>query len=132
MQRSLETLRVQFDQFEIIIVDDCSRDRTGQIADQLAAAHPEIRVVHNAKNMGSGAGLMVGVSVAQYELVTHNAIDYPFDLRDLAKMLPLLKEADVVVAARTQRAGYSLYRKFVSFVNVTLLNLLFGMKLKDY
>jgi glycosyltransferase involved in cell wall biosynthesis len=132
MQRSLEALGSQFEQFEIIIVDDASRDRTGEIADQLAAAHPEIRVIHNAKNMGSGASLMVGVSAAQYDLVTHNAMDYPFDLRDLAKMLPLLKEADVVVAVRTRRAGYTLYRKFISFVNVTLLNLLFGMRLKDY
>ena len=41
-------------------------------------------------------------------------------------MLPLLDQADIVVAARDQRAGYTLTRKFMSVVNVTLLHTLFG------
>ncbi len=130
--RALEALRAQFENFEILIVEDASRDATAAICDRLAAAHPEIRVLHNPKNMGQGASLVRGFEAARYELVTHNAMDYPFDLRDLAVMLPLLNEADIVVASRRSRAGYSPYRVLTSAVHRTLLHLLFPLRLRDY
>ncbi|MBZ5727242.1 MAG: glycosyltransferase family 2 protein [Acidobacteriia bacterium] len=132
MARALEALRAQFEKFEIIIVEDASRDGTAAICDQLAAAHPEIRVLHNEKNMGQGASLVRGFAAARHEFVTHNAMDYPFDLRDLAVMMPLLQEADIVVAARKSRAGYSPYRVLTSAVHRTLLHLLFPLRLRDY
>ena len=132
MQRALDALRPLVEHFEILIVNDKSRDSTGQIADELARQHPEIRVIHNPRNAGQGASIVTGFQQARYDLVMHNAMDYPFDLRDLAGMLPLLDQADIVVAARDQRAGYTLTRKFMSVVNVTLLHTLFGLKLRDY
>jgi glycosyltransferase involved in cell wall biosynthesis len=132
VNRSLEALRELFTTFEILIVDDGSRDATGRIADELAVQHPEIRVFHNECNLGSGASLIKGLGHARGDLVTHDAMDYCFDLRDLRRMLPLLDHADIVVATRTSRAGYTPYRKLMSVVNVRLLNLLFGLNLRDY
>jgi glycosyltransferase involved in cell wall biosynthesis len=129
---TLEALRSQFERFEIIIIDDASSDATGKIADALAAEHPEIIVIHNEKNLGQGACQIKGFRTAKYELVTHNGMDYPFDFRDLSKMLPFLASADVVVAVRTGRPGYTLFRKFISFANRTLMNLLFPLHLRDY
>lgn len=130
--RSLEALRCLVSSFEIIIVDDCGRDSTGAIADELARQHPEIRVLHNQRNLGHGASLIRGFREARGEWVLHNAMDYPFDLRDLDKMLPLREQADIVVAVRRQRAGYSFYRKLISVTNVALLRLMFDLKLRDY
>jgi dolichol-phosphate mannosyltransferase len=130
--RALESLREQFETFEVILVDDASTDGTGALCDQIASAHPEIRVLHNEKNMGQGASLVRGFQHARYELVTFDAVDYPFDLRDLAIMIPLLKEADIIVAARTERAGYTPYRVLTSVVNRFLLHLLFPLRLRDY
>jgi hypothetical protein len=59
-------------------------------------------------------------------------MDYPFDLCDLDKMVPLLANADIVVATRDQRAGYDWYRTFISRVNIWLLHLLFPLRLSDY
>lgn len=132
MERALAAMRSLGQEFEIVIVDDCSTDSTGDIADGIAAAHPEIRVLRNRQNMGQGASLVRGFQHARYELLTHNAMDYPFDLRDLAKMLPLRAEADIVVAARTSRAGYSPYRVLASLVHRTLLHFLFPLRLSDY
>jgi glycosyltransferase involved in cell wall biosynthesis len=132
MRSCLAALRAQVDEFEIIIVDDASKDSTGSIADRLSAANPQIRVIHNPRNMGQGASLVIGFRNAKHSLVIHNAMDYPFDLNDLGKMLNLLPDADIVVATRTSRAGYSLYRRIVSLTNVALLNLLFGVGLRDY
>lgn len=130
--RSIEALREQFEKFEIVIVDDKSTDSTGLIADALAARYPEVRVIHNARNMKQGASLIAGMRAARNELVTHNAMDYPFDLRDLRKMTPLLHSADIVVASRASRPGYTPYRRFISFVNIMLLHVLFDLRLKDY
>lgn len=132
MERSIASLRPRFERFEILIVDDFSRDRTGQIADELAARHPEIRVLHNARNLGAGNSIRIGFQNARCDLVLHNAMDYPFDLDDLDKLTPLLAEADIVVAARKSRPGYSPYRRLTSRVNLFLLRHLFDLKLEDY
>jgi glycosyltransferase involved in cell wall biosynthesis len=130
--RAVEALRPLFARFEVLIVNDASRDRTGEIAEELAREHPQVRVMHNARNLGQGGSIVAGFREARYGLVIHNAMDYPFDLRDLAEMLPLLERADVVVAARDRRAGYSADRKLMSAVNRALLRTLFGLKLRDY
>ena len=130
--RSLEALRPRFERFEIIIVDDCGRDATGRIADELAAQHPEIVVLHNPRNMGQAESILRGFRHARYPLVTHNGMDYVFDLCDLDRMLPLLAEADIVVAVRQQRAGYSSYRKLISHINLGMLHLFFDLRLSDY
>ncbi len=132
MQRALDSLRPRFNRFEILIIDDASRDGTPKIADELAAAHPEIRVIHNKRNLGAGHSVWVGFRNASCDLVIHNAMDYPFDLEDLDNMIPLLARADIVVAIRKERAGYTAYRKLTSKVNLALLNMLFGLKLRDY
>jgi dolichol-phosphate mannosyltransferase len=132
MAKALDAMRGMDRDFEIIIVDDKSKDATGQIADQLAAANPEIRVLHNEVNMGQGASLVRGFQQARFELVTHNAMDYPFDLCDLPKMLQYCGEADIISASRTARPGYSAYRMLTSAVHKLLLHTLFPLKLNDY
>jgi dolichol-phosphate mannosyltransferase len=132
ISRALEALRPRFERFEIIIVDDCGRDATGRIADELAARHPEVIVLHNPRNLGQAGSILRGFRHARYELVTHDAMDYALDLCDLDRMLPLLAEADIVVAAREQRAGYSTYRKLISHINLGMLHCFFDLRLSDY
>jgi dolichol-phosphate mannosyltransferase len=132
IERSIEAMSPRFDNFELLIIDDGSGDNTGSIAEELAMNCPEITVLHNKRNMGLGETLYRGFQCAKGELVIQNAMDYPLDLRDLDKMLPLLDEADVVVAVRKAHAGYTPYRKLTSKVNRALLRLLFEPKLRDY
>jgi len=132
MGKALDALRQQFEVFEILIVEDASADQSPQICDKLAVLNPEIRVLHNPENLGQGASIVRGFREARHNLVLHDAMDYPFDLLDLPVMIPLLSEADIVVAARRSRAGYSQYRMLTSMVHRTLLHLLFPLKLTDY
>jgi glycosyltransferase involved in cell wall biosynthesis len=132
VEKTLEALRPITERFEILIVNDASRDGTGAIAEDLACKHPEVRVLHNKVNLGQGGSLVEAFRKAKYEFVVHNGMDYCFDMTDLALMIPSLDNADIVVATRRNRTAYNWYRKLVSVTHVTLLHLLFDLKLRDY
>ena len=132
IRQSMEAMTPRFDTFELLIIDDGSRDATGSIAETLAKTYPEVTVLHNERNMGLGETLYRGFQCAKGDLVVQNAMDYPLDLRDLDKLLPVLDDADVAVAVRKAYSGYSPYRKLTSKVNRVLLRLFFKPKLRDY
>lgn len=119
------------DRWEIIIVDDASTDRTGEIADELAARSPEIRVIHNRRNLGVGASLLVGLREAKCDLITHNSMDRPFDVRDLRRLLPMLDGVDVLVVARRALAAHPPFKRAMSLVNRALRRMLFDVKVTD-
>jgi glycosyltransferase involved in cell wall biosynthesis len=121
-----------FNESEIILVNDCSTDDTGRIADELARQLPQIRVLHNPRNLRQGASLVAGLQAATQEFVTHNAMDYPFHLEDLAEVMPLFDQADIVVVARNRRPESTLYRRLLTSLNLLLLRNCFGLRLRDY
>jgi glycosyltransferase involved in cell wall biosynthesis len=105
---ALETLPAIAETFEIIAVDDGSRDRTGEIADRLAAEHPDVvRVVHHMPNRGYGGALRSGFEAARYELLAFTDGDRQFRIADLARLTARMAEPDrpdVVVGYRIKRA----------------------------
>lgn len=132
VRESLDILRSFTDRYEIILIDDGSTDGTGGIADRLGAEFPAVRVIHNPVNLGVGSGVLIGFKAARYELVTHNGMDRPFDLKDLERILPLFPAADAVVVQREDRSAHSPYRRLTSVVNYWLIRLLFGVRLYDF
>jgi len=70
--------------------------------------------------------------LARYDLVTHNAIDYPFDFDDLPSVLTHFPAADVVVVTRRTYPGVTPPRRFVSWGNRALIRTLFGLRISDY
>jgi glycosyltransferase involved in cell wall biosynthesis len=66
-EKALAVLRDIAKNYEVVIVDDGSPDRAGEIADELAREHPEVSVVHHPKNMGYGAAVQSGFRAARYE-----------------------------------------------------------------
>ena len=92
------------DDVEIVVIDDGSRDRTGEIADRLAAEDPRVRVVHHRPNRGYGGAVRSGLLSATKEHVFFTDGDQQFDLDDLDRVIPRLDRADVVVGWRERRA----------------------------
>src|SRR5215467_1041222 len=92
-----ETLRV-----EVIIVDDCSGDRSLAIADGLAAQYPEIRVLRHPRNQGKGAALRTGFHHATGDFVAVQDADLEYDPVELKELLEPLRagKADVVFGSR--------------------------------
>ena len=83
------------DRFEVIVVDDGGRDRTGAIADRLAAADSRVRVVHHPVNRGYGAALRSGFTAAKHPLIAFTDGDNQFDLGELSVLLRAIGRSDV-------------------------------------
>ena len=116
--------------FEIIIVDDGSRDKTGEIADSLAAKDKHIKVVHHSINRGYGAALQSGFKAASKEYVFYTDGDGQFDIRELPMLFKYMADYDIATGYRINRQD-NLIRKINAFCWTTMINLLFGMKIKD-
>src|SRR6186997_3183389 len=112
VNEALETLPSLADTFEIIAVDDGSKDATPTIADALAARHPDVvRVVHHPTNLGYGAALRSGFTASRYDLVAFTDGDRQFKVADIGRLTERLAEADkpdVVVGFRIKRADPAL------------------------
>ncbi|MCX6799325.1 MAG: glycosyltransferase family 2 protein [Candidatus Diapherotrites archaeon] len=116
--------------FEIIIVHDKSPDNTGEVADALARELPKVRVVHNKRNMGYGGALVVGFNTAKKTLVGFTDGDAQFSAADLQKFFDAIKNADIVVGCRVNRADGNKRAFFGKGYRFCLL-LLFGLRLRD-
>jgi glycosyltransferase involved in cell wall biosynthesis len=127
---ALEVGRRIADELEVIIVNDGSKDRTREIADRLAAEHPEVRAVHNHPNLGYGGALQRGFREATKDWVFYTDGDGQFDFEEIPKLLPLLEEYDIVSCYRVDRKD-SLVRKLNAWAWTTLVNWLFGLRLRD-
>ena len=134
VDEALETLPSLADAFEIVIVNDGSRDATGRIADELTAAHPGIvRAVHHPTNLGYGAALLSGFQAARHEHVAFTDGDRQFRVADLGALIERMAAADqpdVVVGFRIRRADplvRTLYARAYRLAN----RIFFGLKVRD-
>ena len=84
-EKAIAVLEEIAQEYEVIIVDDGSPDRSGQLADELARKHPCVSVIHHPRNMGYGAAIKSGLAKARYEWICFTDGDDEYDLFDLRK-----------------------------------------------
>ena len=127
----LGVLAANFEKHEVIIVDDGSRDRTGAIADEISRKNNGcVKVIHHSISRGYGNALKAGFDAARYDLVFFTDGDYQFDMNDLNRVIPYIKDNDIVVGYRQDRKD-SRHRIWLSRGYNMLIRALFGLKLKD-
>ncbi|MBI1801480.1 MAG: glycosyltransferase family 2 protein [Chloroflexi bacterium] len=124
------TLRSLVTDFEVIVVNDGSRDRTGALVAGLGAEFPQVRLVQHAANQGYGAALYSGFMSATKEWVFLTDSDRQFDLSDLNRLLPLSRTADIVAGYRAPRRD-PLMRVLNGMGWSALVTLLFGYMARD-
>lgn len=129
-RNAIKALERLADDYEVIIVDDGSRDRTGEIADRLAQELPHVRAVHNRPNLGYGGALQRGFREAKKPWVFYTDGDGQFDFEEIEKLLPLLEQYDIVSAYRLDRKD-PLMRKVNGFGWTILVNLALDLRLRD-
>lgn len=118
-------LESNFDKFELILVDDASRDNTLALMKEFEKTHEHVAVLKNNVNLNFGTAVLRGMVEASGEYVVYQAFDLGLNLRD---MIWLLRETDNDVDVLVlERKGYkpTHWRKITSKVNGLLLKILF-------
>jgi glycosyltransferase involved in cell wall biosynthesis len=124
------TVLKQYDfPWEVIVVDDGSRDKTGQIADEMAREDKRIRVIHQP-NGGYGMALRAGFQNAKYDWVTFTDADGQFDFSEINKFIERAETSDLVMGYRIKRSDPAI-RLIIAFGWKMVIFLFFGHWFKD-
>jgi glycosyltransferase involved in cell wall biosynthesis len=118
------------DDYEVIVVDDGSRDRTADVASRFAAADRHVRLLAHASNRGYGAALRSGVGAARMPWVFLTDADLQFDLSELEDFVPCAADADLLVGWRIQRQD-ALHRRINAAAWNWLVRRLFHLPVRD-
>jgi glycosyltransferase involved in cell wall biosynthesis len=118
--------------YELLIIDDGSLDRTAEILDRLADEFPKLKPLRHPANRGYGAALRTGFSAATKRFVFYMDSDGQFDIHDLDLMLPLVIDADhIVTGFRIERRDPFVRRLNARLFNHFVVGLMLGVHVRD-
>ena len=118
------------DDYEVIVVNDGSTDKTGTIADRLASENSRVRVVHHEKNRGYGGAVISGIRAARQPYVVLADGDGQFDPKEVESLAAYVPEYDVVVGKRIRRADH-LMRRINGKAWTMLVRIVLGIEISD-
>lgn len=119
--------------WEVIFVNDGSQDQSGSMLDCLAAAHPQVKVIHFRRNFGQTAAMMAGFDFASGDVIIPMDGDGQNDPEDIPRMLAKLEEGyDVCSGWRKDRQDNALQRNIPSIMANKLISAVSGVRLHDF
>jgi dolichol-phosphate mannosyltransferase len=134
----VDRVRRAVPEVDVLVADDNSPDGTGEIADRLAAADPQVHVLHRAGKQGLGAAYVAGFGWARehgYEAVVEMDADGSHAPEELPRLLDMLTDADMVIGSRWVRGGkvlnWPLHRLILSRGGNLYTRLALGMPIRD-
>ncbi len=129
---AVQAALVQQEAWELVLVDDGSRDRTAAIAAELAAADPRIRLVPLARNYGQTPAMQAGFDEARGRVVVSMDGDLQNDPLDIPRVVAKLEEGfDLVAGYRERRQDKVLTRKVPSWIANRIIRRLTGVDIRD-
>jgi glycosyltransferase involved in cell wall biosynthesis len=141
IERAETLLRSLTDDFELILIDDGSTDRTAEIVERYQQTRPWLRLHRNDGNRGSGYNTKVAIRLARKRYLFWQTVDWAYDLKHLSSSLPYLRAYDVLQGVRQEtlswrgmlsRRSDTAYKGLVSVVNYLLIRVLFRVPVHDY
>jgi len=132
IQEAIPVLKKVAQKYEIIIVNDGSKDKTEEVANQLIQKYPFIRLINHPVNRGYGAALKSGMYNSRYSWITFTDSDGQFDFSEITKFIEKQRKtgADLVIGYYLKRA-VPFYRVLGSKIWELAVWLLFGLKVTD-
>lgn len=123
-------LKKKFPDYEIIVVNDGSSDKTKQHVEEIIKKDKKVKLINHKKNLGYGAALRSGYKHASKDLIFYTDADNQFMISDFDLLIPYIKDYDIVSGYRAKRMD-PLMRIFTALVYNFLINVLFRLGLKD-
>ena len=123
-------MQPRFADFEIVVTNDGSKDRTGQVLAELAQQYPQLKPVNHTVNQGYGAAVFTALSNASKDVIFFTDSDRQFKLEEIDRLIPHLAEADLVVGYRSPRRDPPM-RVLFGHGWSSLVTLLFGYTARD-
>ena len=118
-------------EYEIIVVDDGSRDRTDEVVMELAKHDPNIRLVKHEKNKGYGAAVKTGLKACRKDWIFFTDSDGQFHYDELPQFVKSIGKYDLIIGYRKKRMD-PFHRVFVAQVLLKIWNfVLFGLTVRD-
>ncbi len=128
--QSEKVLKEYADNWEIIIVNDGSSDRTRDIVEGIMKGNSNIRLINHDENQGYGAALTSGFENAKYDLIFFSDGDLQFNLNEIIQFLEKIDDFDYIIGYRIKRQD-----NFIRIFNANLWNLVLritcGLKVRD-
>lgn len=118
-----------FNEYEVIVVDDGSKDRTSNILTELQKKYQNLKVITNKKNMGLGYSLKNGFNAATKEVIFYIDCDLPFPPHFLLQAIKELEKSHFVIGRRD--AWDNILRKYMSFAYNFMIRKLFRINFAD-
>ncbi len=116
--------------YEVLIVDDGSRDNTAALVEDEATRRPHVRLLRHGTNRGYGAALRTGFEAARFPLVSFTDADCQFYLDDLSVLLPLTSATPIAAGFRSARQD-TRWRRLISWGYNTTVRALLGTRVRD-
>jgi 3-oxoacyl-[acyl-carrier protein] reductase len=132
VERLLKALSITVEDYEIIIVNDGSTDRTGAVADELAASNPKIRAIHNKERSGLGGAYQRGIKEATKSFFVYIPGDNTWPYRSFLELFGNLGKADVVTSYTTNAGVRPWGRRIISRLYTKTLNFLHRKRMSYY
>lgn len=125
LNECLAKLAANFEEYELIVVDDGSKDNTKKIILENFSNSPNVVFCPNYINLNQGVSIQRALAIATKKYVVHNGIDLPLDINDLRKSIDETPDADMIVFQRTIYSGATSWRKLTSNINILIRRILF-------
>lgn len=119
-------------EFEVIIVNDASKDGSQQIIDEFKKQHSNITCITHLGNTGFGGAIKSGLAACKFEFALCVPADSPVDIETLGAFLSACTHSDLVISYRLKRVGYTKVMAFNSKVYHLLIATLFHLKFRDF
>jgi glycosyltransferase involved in cell wall biosynthesis len=157
LERATELLDNCVEDYEIVLIDDGSTDRTYEIAMDFKKKNPKLKIFQNEKNLNVGISSQRAIQLASKEFLFWQTIDWSYDISNLREYLEYLKQYDIVQGVRRKpvevkikffkpffalikifgikhltRRSDTIPKAFVSVINYILIRLLFRIPLSDF
>jgi glycosyltransferase involved in cell wall biosynthesis len=131
IESCLEALPRMAEDFEVIVVDDGSRDETAAVATGwVQREHPRVRLLVHERNRGYGAAIRTGLQRARMGLVFYTDADRQFDVAELTYFLPMIEDHDLIVGFRVYRYD-TVLRSVISWGYNRVVRVLFRVRVRD-